>query len=356
MSTTTRLVNAASMHPTFQLNIPESFISALKAEECEPSLLLRLPPAFFLDPDTFPFDQPSSSVRIDSLRYLNSTESPLALYDFNRVELEAGVGYSHPHAKDVPKDRSSDRTRPVRPKQNHVKKVGDNQFVVASAGDGGSRSRFQNTYADAHHPLAKEYRAVLFKLHKVDRRISATARAEVSYDDLTGERLGDASVEETATLDIPLHSRYVSPQISESTSDFWKSILSPSAGHYEEVLLDKPDMLWICPDVEYNLDSSVFDRILASDLLPSPHSHLSLQLAPAASKHNLWRYKIPSQDSPFRLRLPAGNASIGPFVQVVTFALLFIAAAWAALQIQAALSRTQKVEAQFAKKHSSKSQ
>ncbi|UZJ55409.1 hypothetical protein CBS101457_004729 [Exobasidium rhododendri] len=350
MSRAIRLDNAASMHPIIHLSFPESFLGGQSSEECEPAVLLRLPPALYLDPNTFPHRQ------IKGFRYLNSTYPPLDTFDFNKVELELGVGYSLPSTQRTTEGRPEDRTQPVRPRQDNVKRVGENRYRVASAGDGRDKVRYRDVYTDTHHPFAKEYRAVLFQLQTGDSESTAKAKAAVRYNYLTGRREGEVAVGKAGFLDIPLHSRYVSPQAIDFGTDIWKALLFPSAGNFERVSLDKPEMFWMCRGTDHPIDTYDFDKISPSDLLPSPHSHLSFQLTFDESLYHFWRYKMPSQDTPFLLRLPAGNATLGPYIHIVTFAFLIVAAMWAAVQVRTALLRIQKTQARVGKRQSLKSQ
>lgn len=358
MSASVRLDHADSLHPTIHLRFPHDFLSTLTADQCKPAVLLRLPPALFLDPHTFPVSRPSSSVQIDSLRHLNSSHPSLASYDFTKVEIESGVGYSNPRAgAETNTAEAEERTRPVRPRGQQVKRVGDS-FIVASSEDVGSRVRYQDEHADANAPLAKEHRAVLLTLRQDKQGARNKSRKEdAEYDDLTGLRAEQEEADDTVALDIPIHSRYVLPHATTLTREqLWRRTMLPSAGNYQQVFLDKPELLWMCKEVEYLLDSAVYDKVSYKDLLPSPHSHLSLHLTPHESKWNFYRYRMPLHETAFRLSLPAGDASLGPYVQLITFGLVVVAALWTAVQVQGALVGVRKVQAQWEKKQSPKAE
>lgn len=258
MSMSVQLRRDDSLHPTLRLSFPDSFLGTLTAEQCTPAVLVRLPPALFLDPHTFPGNQPSSSsaARVASVRHLNSTHPSLSWYDFTRVELEAGVGYSDPTGKE--RRRQQQQRSDWHPSQGtQVKRVSESKFVVASDNDEG-QSRYQDLLGDVAQPLAKEHRAVLVTL---DKRRGTSHEEQDEYDavdELTGAR-GD---EPTATLDIPLHGRYLSPTLHDLSWDrAWRAFVWPSAGTYERISLDRPELLWMCDKVEYMLDANRFETI-----------------------------------------------------------------------------------------------
>lgn len=262
-----RIVQADSFHPKILVSFPPSYLAALPAEECKPVVLVRLPPALFIDPNTFPstssqsFSSSISSAKVISLRHLGSDHPSLSSHDFTRVELEQGVGYSDPKGEQRAKEASQDgsgaaTSRYNTPRGKEVKRLGQGQFVVASRGS--VHTRYQDANADASRPLAKEYRAALLTLDK-QRNIDAedddhVNSEEVEYDDLTGFRIGKEAV--TLSLEIQLHARYVEPIKTDGTlGEMWK------AGNYQDVLLDKPEVLWMCRAVHYVLDSDLYDYI-----------------------------------------------------------------------------------------------
>jgi hypothetical protein len=74
----------------------------------------------------------------------------------------------------------------------------------------------------------------------------------------------------------------------------------------------------------------------ASELLPTPHSHLSLQLP---SSLQFYRLKMEDQETSFDISIPAGNVSLAPIVHIATFGSLILAALLVIVQVQSILRR-----------------
>lgn len=89
----------------------------------------------------------------------------------------------------------------------------------------------------------------------------------------------------------------------------------------------------------------------ASDLLPIPHSHLSLQLP---SEYNFHRLRLDAQDTPFVLNLPAGDVSIGPYIHLATFISLLLSAIWVIIKVHSSLAALQRSQSIFSEKSSVK--
>lgn len=255
-----RLEQADSLHPKILVTVPQRYLSALSAEECKPAVLVRLPPAIFIDPNTYPSTSKqslsSSAARVTSLRHLGSDHPSLSSHDFTRVELEQGVGYSDPKGEErrIRQDSNADGAPRYTPsKGKEVKRIGEGQFVVASRGK--VHTRYQDANADAKRSLAKEYRAVLLTLEKqAQTDTQDDIDTKIEYDAMTGLRIGKQAV--TSSLEIQLHVRYIEPIKTDGTLvEMWK------AGNYEDVLLDKPEVLWMCRGARYVLDSEMYDYI-----------------------------------------------------------------------------------------------
>jgi hypothetical protein len=238
----TRLENAQSMHPKLQITVPQSFFSDLSTvAECSPAVLIRLPPALFIDPNTFPSKAHS---HVQSLRHLGSDHPSLSSYDFTRVELEAGVGYSDRSGAGRAKTGSQ-----ASASRREVKRVSGDKYIAANKGS--LHSRYQDRHADARRSLAKEHRAALLtlKMSKSNRETESVP-AEDQYDSLTGEAIGRATP--MALIEIPIHTRYVEPV---------KGGAKWTESNYEQHHLDKPELFWMCDGQEHSIDSSVYEQI-----------------------------------------------------------------------------------------------
>ena len=254
MAASTRLELAQSMHPKIHISVPPSYLSALSAAECSPAVLLRLPPALFIDSNTFPSSAhhgSSSSAQVVSLRHLGSDLRSLSSHDFTRVELEGGVGYSDPSGKERARAIDWEKRQQASPSGSGVKRVGSSdRYFAASRGSIGGR--YQDEHADAQRLLAKERRAVLltFRKRSSDAGSSSSNTGDEEYDSLTGVSI--SKNKSTIPIEIPIHSRYVEPV---------KGKASWMMSNYEEVQLDKPEVFWMCQGVEHSLDSSLYDPI-----------------------------------------------------------------------------------------------
>lgn len=369
--------NTDSFHPTLSLALGLGPTDAPVPSYCQPYVLVRLPPAVFIDPHTFPAHS--------ALTFLNSSLVDFRAVDFSRVELEAAVGWSDPRG-DVRRRRASAssaaghsggvrRVGDKPGKRRAVKKPGKDTFVVVGQEDeederdGGQRrlrATSESKRSDARAPLARERTAVLLAL---DRDFDQRSQDQNNKDEsdeggdegddeeaLTGVKrssspTSSSSNKEKATIDIPLHVRYLPPRHGStppSSSEILDRLLHPStSGLYDDVTLPVPDVLLACT---YSPASppSPFEAVEPDELLPPPHSHLTLP--PHLASLEWFRHRpAPQASSRLTLTLPQGDASLASPVQQLTLALFVVVALYIAASLRSTLNRVRQTQAQWEK-------
>ncbi|MCO5584962.1 hypothetical protein L7F22_038894 [Adiantum nelumboides] len=325
--------DAQTAHPRLRISLPASFLDSpqTQSHKCEPNLLIRLPPGLFVDPFTFPvtrkspfknIQQQQDSIQSDeeinvdssssqkkrpphamlqdrevvkSIQLLNvSIENAEKLnYDFTKVELEKGIGYTI-----IDKERK------------HLDWQDSNLLI-------------------------REYTAFVISLHraKVPTIVKLEQTLTGSEDHFDVEPQG-----QQIDIDVPLHTRYpiaIGTPLTDLdkllTSFDWQSFVEslvwPGKGTYHTALLEYPQAFWRCKgEGMLAVDSGIYESISESELLAPMHNHLALPSTSAESDH-LFLLLPPFRTSrePFRIHIPAGRAELTIATQLVTTAFLLLA-------------------------------
>ncbi|KAK0552498.1 hypothetical protein OC844_006425 [Tilletia horrida] len=342
MAVSTTLTGVPSLHPTISVSIPAAHLSL--PSHCRPFLLQRLPPAVFLDPYAFRLANRAlvhpSVVR--NLTYLGLTE------------LERAVGWSDPEGT----TRSADR---------FVRKL-QRQRERAAAGAGSDAGETEAADLEASvRALGLEHTGVLIELQRRGIR-EDPALAEKVVKAIKGEQVDldeDSSASTRATtVSIPVHARYLPPvEVGKGgvasasggvdVQAIKEQVLDPSGrrGLYEEVKIDRPELFWACEGdmTQEEAFKQGWSFVEPHQLLPQPvYSHVSLTPPfPAFNPHYI-RFLRPNptaeDTSPLLLRLPRGDASLGPILQALTFAIVGLASLIVVLQARRVVAQVRRVE------------
>ncbi|KAL9938271.1 hypothetical protein V8E36_002894 [Tilletia maclaganii] len=355
------LTGVPSLHPSIKVTIPAEDLSL--PSHCRPFLLQRLPPAVFLDPYAYRTENRvlvhPSIVR--KITYLGLTE------------LERAVGWTDPTGE----RRSADRFVRKLQRQRASKlqqSGGQQQHHVRIAADADSASTGTEPETEAQdieaslRALALEHTGVLIELQPRGIRNDAGLAEKVAKA-IQGEEVelsGSSSsrnAKET-TLTIPLHARYLPPVAvgqgglasashGLDLAALGGQIMDPrgSHGQYDDIAIDKPELFWACEGdmTQEEAFKQGWNFVEPFQLLPQPlYSHVSFTPPfPPFNPHYL-RFLRPNPDAeqkaPLVLRLPRGDGSLGPLLQLVTFGIIGFAALLVIGHVRRVVKAVQRVE------------
>ncbi|KAK0554842.1 hypothetical protein OC846_001945 [Tilletia horrida] len=361
MSLSASLTNVPSLHPTIQISIPASHLTL--PAHCRPFLLQRLPPAVFLDKYAYRLDNralvhPST---VKNITYLGLTE------------LERAVGWSDPEGK----TRSADRF--VRKLHRHRKRLEDAKArgqpapppPTADSDEGEDTETAEQDLEASKRALSLEHSAVLIELqrratHEDPQLAEKVVKAIKGEDvDLSAEGVARNQKRETV-LSIPVHARYLPPLPAgqAGTRASWsgldinalvQQVVDPKGpnGLYENVHIDRPEVFWACEGemTQEEAFKQGWTFVEPHNLLPQPeYSHVSFTPPfPPFNPHYL-RFLRPNPSTnaadlaPLTLRVPRGDASLGPILQSLTYLLIGLAAWMVLLQTRKVTAQVRRVE------------
>lgn len=242
MASPSASLGPTSFHPTLTLSLPQAFLQpSSSSSQCQPHLLLSLPPSLFLDPFHPSTSHFKHTARIQELHYLSATTE-------GNVEIEKAVGWTMDR-KSVPRGKrekaqadaeEAEAQLVEKLEQTEVRFVAGEGYVtktlssskegptqvVALPNDGASSSSAAGGRKKA--PPNRENETILIRL--------------AARDD------GDAS----GSIKVPLHARYLPPVDNSSSSiaplSLIKSVLKSSTdGNYLDVSPSAIEAFWVCP-------------------------------------------------------------------------------------------------------------
>ncbi|CAD6884543.1 unnamed protein product [Tilletia controversa] len=356
MSMSASLSGMPSLHPSIQVSLPASHLSP--PAHCRPFLLQRLPPALFLDPYAF--------------RIQNTVLAPPAhirnITHLGLTELERAVGWTDPTGATRRADRFVRRLQRQRKRADEVKALGQGQGERVNPTEEDNKETESFDLDASLRALNLEHTAVLLELHPQAIKEEDPALAEKVFKAIKGE---DVALEETSpssrkktVVSIPVHARYLPPLavgkggLADSgrgldLGALREQVLRPngSGGLYDDVLIDRPDFFWACEGemTQQEAFKQDWSFVQPAELLPQPlYAHVSLTPPfPSFNPHNI-RFLRPNPTdesrSPLVLRLPRGDASLGPLLQAVTFGVVLLATLAVMVQASRAVSVVRRVE------------
>ncbi|KAE8257960.1 hypothetical protein A4X13_0g1988 [Tilletia indica] len=364
MSMSTAFANVPSLHPTIKVTIPAGHLSL--PSHCRPFLLQRLPPALFIDPYAF---QLQNKILLNPAIIKNITY-------LGQPDLERAVGYTDSTGAVRNADRFVRTLQRQRKRSDEVKAAvaalgySDGQDVkVSSTSPDEGETEIQDLEASLR-ALNREHTAVLLELQRRGIR-EDPALAEKVVKAMKGEKVNleegagaAASSRAETVVSIPVHARYLPPVavgkggVASSAGGvdvqaLRDQIVHPNGSHalYDDVFVDRPDLFWACEGdmTQEEAFKQDWSFVEPAQLLPQPlYSHVSLTPPfPAFNPHYL-RFLRPNptqQDqTPLVLRLPRGDASLGPLLQALTFGVVVLASLLVMVQVNRVVSTVRRVE------------